>query len=63
MPKSKDGNEWIVTWVDRTFKTFVAAAVAHKQTSGEDLVKLTFKEICCLFGLPHNLTMIEVGHN
>jgi len=29
MPRSKDGNEWIVTWVDRTSKKIVAAAAAH----------------------------------
>ena len=44
MPRSKDGNEWIVTWVDRTSKTIVAAAAAHKHTSAEDLARLT-KEI------------------
>jgi len=57
MPRSKDGNEWIVTWVDRTSKTIVATAAAHKHTSAEDLGRLTFKEICCQFGLPQNLTM------
>jgi len=57
MPRSKDGNEWIVTWVDRTSKTTVAAAAAHKHTSAEDLARLTFEEICCRFGLPQNLTM------
>jgi len=57
MPRSKDGNEWIVTWVDRTSKTIVAAAAAHKHTSAKDLARLTFKEICCRFGLPQNLTM------
>jgi len=57
MPRSKDGNEWIVTWVDRTLKTIVAAAAAHKHTSAEDLARLTFKEICYQFGLPQNLTM------
>jgi len=57
MPRSKDGNEWIVTWMDRTSKTIVAAAAAHKHTSAEDLARLTFKEICCRFGLPQNLTM------
>jgi len=57
MPRSKDGNEWIVTWVDRTSKKIVAAAAAHKHTSAKNLAKLTFKEICCRFGLPQNLTM------
>ena len=57
MPRSKDGNGWIVTWVDCISKTIVAAAAAHKHTSAEDLARLTFKEICCRFGLPQNLTM------
>ena len=57
MPRSKDGNEWIVTWVDRTSKTIEAAAAAHKHMSAEDLAKLTFQEICCQFGLPQNLTL------
>jgi len=57
MPRSKDGNKWIVTWEDSTSKAIVAAAAAHKHTSAEDLAKLTFKEICCRFGLPQNLTM------
>ena len=57
MARSKDGNEWIVTWVDRTSKKIVAAAAAHKHTSAKNLAKLTFKEICCRFGLPQNLTM------
>jgi len=29
MPRSNDGNEWIVTWMDRTSKTIVAAAAAQ----------------------------------
>jgi len=57
LPPSKDGNEWIVTWVDSISKTIVTAAAAHKHTSAEDLAKLTFKEICCRIGLPQNLTM------
>jgi len=56
-PRSKDGIEWIVTWVDRTSKTIVAAARAHKNISAEDLAKLTCKEIFCRFGIPRNLTM------
>jgi len=57
MPRSKDENEWIVTWVDCTSKTIVPAAAAHKHTSAGDLAKLTFKEICCRSGLSQNLTM------
>jgi len=58
IPQSKHDNEWIVTWVDHTSQTIVAAVAAHKHTSAEDLTaKLTFKEICCQFGLLQNLTM------
>jgi len=56
MPQSKDGNEWIVTWVDRTSKTIVAAAAAHKHISAEDLAVLTLRRFVG-FGLPQNLTM------
>ena len=56
MPKSKAGNEWIVTWVDQTSKTIVAAA-AKEPTSSDNLARLTFKETCCRFGLPLTLTM------
>ena len=56
LPKSKTGNEWIVTWVDRTSKTIVAEAARTGRTSGKDLAELTFKHICCRFGLPHALT-------
>ena len=56
LPTTKLGNNWIVTWVDRTTKTIVAAA-AKAPTSTETLARLTFREICCRFGLPLNLTM------
>jgi len=56
LPTTKLGNNWIVTWVDRTTKTIVAAA-AKAPTSKETLARLTFREICCWFGLPLNLTM------
>ena len=56
MPKSRAGNEWIVTWVDRTSKMIVAAATKTGASSGKDLADLTFKEICCRFGLPLKLT-------
>jgi len=52
---TKLGNNWIVIWVDQTTKTIVAAAAAAP-TSKETL-RLTFREICCRFGLPLNLTM------
>ena len=55
LPTTKLGNNWIVTWVDRITKTIVAAAAAAP-TSKETL-RLTFREICCRFGLPLNLTM------
>jgi len=61
MPRSKDGNKWIVTCVNGT-STTIAAAAAHKHTSAEDLAKLTFKEICCRFGLQQNLTMDNDVH-
>ena len=56
LPTNKLGNTWIVIWVDRTNKTIVAAAAAAP-TSKETLARLTFREICCRFGLPLNLTM------
>ena len=46
-----------MTLVDRTSKTIVSAAAAHKHTSAEDLAKLTFKEICCRFGFTQNVTV------
>jgi len=55
LPTTKLGNNWIVTWVDWTTKTIVAAAAAAPTTK-ETLARLTFWEICCLFGLPLNLT-------
>jgi len=59
LPTTKLGNNWIVTWVDQTTKTIVAAA-AVAPTSKETLTRLTFREICCRFGLPLNLTMDNV---
>ena len=56
LPTTKLGNNWIVTWVDWTTKTIVAAAAAAP-TSKETLARLTFRETCCHFGLPLNLTM------
>ena len=57
LPPTKKGHTWKVTWVDRTSKMIVAAAAADGQTTSEQLALLTFKEICCRFGLPLNLTM------
>ena len=56
MPKSRAGNEWVVTWVDRTSKMIVAAAAKTGASSGRHLADLTFKEICCRFGIPLKLT-------
>jgi len=44
LPTTKLGNNWIVTWVDRTTKTIVTAttkALTYKET----LAQLTFREI------------------
>ena len=57
LPMTKLGPEWIVTWVDHTSKTIVAAPAHSDRTSAEDIAALTFQEICCRFGLPLTLTM------
>jgi len=44
LPTTKLGNNWIVTWVDRTTKTIVAAAT-KALTYKETLAQLTFREI------------------
>ena len=56
LPKSRSGNDWIVTWVDRTSKTIVARACKTGLSSGADLADLTFEAICCQYGLPARLT-------
>jgi hypothetical protein len=56
MPRSKSGNDLIVTWVDRTSKMIVAEAIRSGQSSSRDLAELTFKHICCRFGVPAKLT-------
>ena len=56
LPRSRSGNSWIVTWVDRTSKWIVARAVKTGSCSGKDLAELTFAEICCSYGLPARLT-------
>jgi len=56
LPTTKLGNNRIVTWADQTTKTIVTA-VAAPPTSKETLTRLTFREICCHFGLLLNLTM------
>ena len=52
MPPSKQGNDLIVTWVDRTSKTIVARALKESESSSVNLAKLTFEAICCRFGVP-----------
>jgi len=56
-PPQKKSNTWIVSWVDRTSKTIVAAATADKYMSSEVIALLTFRKICCHFGIPLNLIM------
>ncbi len=56
LPRSRSGNDWIVTWVDRTSKTIVARACKTGLSSGADLAALTFEAICCQYGLPARLT-------
>ena len=57
LPATKSGHTWIVTWVDRTSKMIVAAAAKEGQMSSEALALMTFREICCRFGLPLHLTI------
>jgi len=57
LPPTKKGHKWIETWVDPSSKMILAAdAAADGQMTAEKLALLTFKEICCQFGLPLNLT-------
>jgi len=56
LPKSRSGNDLIVTWVDRTSKLIVAKAIRQGNSSAKALAKLTFEAICCRFGLPASLT-------
>ena len=57
LPTTKLRHKWIVTWVDLTSKTIVAAPAHSDKTSAEDIAALTFKEISCRFGLPLTLTI------
>jgi hypothetical protein len=57
LPATKSGHTWIVTWVDRTSKMIVAAAAKEGQMSSEALALMTFRKICCRFGLPLHLTI------
>jgi len=56
LPKSRSGNDLIVTWVDRTSKLIVAKALRQGNSSAKVLADLTFEAICCRFGLPARLT-------
>ena len=51
LPKSRSGNDLIVTWVDRTSKVIVAKAIRQGNSSAKALAELTFEAICCRFGL------------
>ena len=56
LPKSRSGNDLIVTWVDRTSKMIVAQAIRQGNSSAKALAALTFESICCRFGLPARIT-------
>jgi len=56
LPKSRSGNDLILTWVDRTSKMIVARALRQGNSSAKALAELTFEAICCRFGLPARLT-------
>ncbi len=56
LPKSRSGNDLIVTWVDRTSKLIVAKAIRQGNSSAKSLAELTFEAICCRFGLPVRIT-------
>ena len=47
---SKKVYTWIVTWVDRTLKTIVAAAAADTDMSSEAIALLTFCESVAVSG-------------
>ena len=56
LPPSRRGNDMFMTWVDRTSKMIVAQAFKSTESSAADMAALTFKEVCCRFGLPVSLT-------
>ena len=56
LPKSRSGNDLILTWVDRTSKLIVARALRQGNSSARVLADMTFEAICCRFGLPARLT-------
>ena len=53
---SKAGNDLILTWVDKTSKMIAASPLSSKASSSKDLAALTWRHICCRFGLPLVLT-------
>jgi hypothetical protein len=55
LPKSRNGNDLIVTRVDRTSKLIVAKALRQGNSSAKVLAELTFEASCCRFGLPGRL--------
>ena len=56
LPRSRGGNDLILTWVDRTSKFIVARALRQGNSSAKVLAELTFEAICCQYGLPARLT-------
>ena len=56
VPLSKAGNDLILTWVDKTSKMIAASPLSSKASSSKDLAALTWRHICCRFGLPLVLT-------
>jgi hypothetical protein len=56
LPKSRAGNDLIITWVDRTSKMIVARALRQGDSSARKLADLTFEAICCQYGIPARLT-------
>ena len=56
LPKSRSGNDLILTWVDRTSKLIVARALRQGNSAAKVLADITFEAICCRFGLPARLT-------
>ena len=57
LPATKSGHTWIVTLVDCTSKMIVVAAAKEGKMTSEALALMTFREICCRFGLPLHLTL------
>ena len=56
LPKSRSGNDLILTRVDRTSSLMVACALLQGNSLTKVLTDMTFEDICCRFGLPARLT-------